>query len=197
MNQDLWYVAIDGNQLEGQYTTAQVRQIAQQNSGKAIYVWKPGMAQWSQVSEMQEMNPVAGPQYPGTVRAAGTIWAILGGLILLSAVLALLLTSGDRGSVWVGLVFGIAFVYLGIQHMRGTVRDTLNNGIGSIILGLLDLGYSGLLVGGVVSGGTPQAIGGVISGMGLLVAGVLALVGRRDYKAWYQAHKDRTASSGV
>lgn len=61
MNQDLWYVAIDGDQLDGQYTTAQVRQIAQQNPGKTVHVWKPGMAQWTRLDEMREMGPVPPP----------------------------------------------------------------------------------------------------------------------------------------
>jgi hypothetical protein len=92
---------------------------------------------------------------------------------------------GVCGGLLLGL-FGAVFVHVGVQSVRGTARDTLGNGIGSIIFGLLNLG-SGTLQAG--AGQVIQAGVGFLVGAGLIAAGVLALVGRSDYKAWRRAQK--------
>jgi hypothetical protein len=154
--------------------------------------------------------------YPTTVRIAGIVWIVFGGLILLSAAANLLLSfgmpakSGAEGAgraaggictVLLLVVFGAVFVHVGIQSIRGTAKDTLGNGMGSIVFGLLNLGYGVMLLGvGVAAGGMATVIGvlglavGFSAGVGLLAAGVLALVGRQDYKAWRRAHKRRTTT---
>ncbi len=140
------------------------------------------------------------------MRAAGIIWTIFGGLILLNfAILALILLvlapaapPGTRGAAigatmclgaFLGLIGGV-FILVGIQTITGSARDTLGNGIGSIIFSLL-IGGSGLvtLVGG--RGEAANLIGGainVLAGAGLMAAGVMALIGRDQYRAWRQAH---------
>jgi hypothetical protein len=160
-----------------------------------------------------EMGPVAGPEYPRTVRIAGFVWIFFGGLVLLGAALSLVMTAvvasgrapeaaGGVCAVVFALFIGGVFVFVGIQSVQGTARDTLGNGIGSLIFGLIYLGYGVVMVlGGVAAAGTGLPGGAVLAifggvfvlgGAGLLAAGVLALVGRQDYKAWRRAQRSRT-----
>jgi hypothetical protein len=156
--------------------------------------------------------------FPPMVRIAGIVWIIFGCLIVLNAILSVVVavassaqketaTTGTpagasaAGNVCGGVclvLFGAVFIHVGLQSIRGTAKDTLGNGIGSIVLGLLNLGWGVLiLVGAAVVGGAARAVGlivgviGILGGLGLLAAGVLALVGRVDYRAWRQAHMGR------
>jgi hypothetical protein len=142
------------------------------------------------------------PRLPGTVLAAGIIWVVIGGLILLSfAVFMLILFSAPQpagpadpraGFVCVGLLgalFGAVFVHVGIQSIRGTAKDTLGNGIGSLVFGLLQAGAAALQG---AAGRIPQAGTHALFAAGLLAAGVLALVGRSEYKAWRRASQARS-----
>lgn len=127
------------------------------------------------------------PKLPGIVLAAGIIWIIIGAPIVLFMLIPLLLAVlfgqlGGAGGALIlitGLIaaFGAVFITVGVKTIRGTAADTLGNGIGSIIFGLLMGGLSlDLQHGG--------------AGLALIVAGVLALVGRAGYLAW-QASRDR------
>jgi hypothetical protein len=148
---------------------------------------------------------------PAAVRIAGTIWIIFGAVILLSAVLVPILTVGAEWAAgrpaaqartawfaWTlaycfGLfiaLFGVAFIFVGIQSVRGTARDTLGNGIGSIVFAIFNLG-SGFLQLSMEQ--FVPAVVGISAGIGLLLAGILALVGRADYKAWREANQPRLA----
>jgi hypothetical protein len=97
------------------------------------------------------------------------------------------------------LLFGDGIVFVGVQSIRGTASDTLGNGIGSILLGLLCLSCGGSDLLSVASGvgGRPIAVGvtsaavNLLAGVGLLAAGVLALVGRSEYMAWKRRSKRR------
>jgi hypothetical protein len=140
--------------------------------------------------------------YPVLVRTAGIVWIVFGGLILLNMALTVALlavaapAAGNQGGglvaggtcavVLMGL-FGGVFIHVGVQSITGTARDTLGNGIGSIIFGLLNFGGGAarLLAGDPISGGL-----NFFAGCGLLAAGVLALVGRADYRDWKRAHKN-------
>lgn len=152
-----------------------------------------------EIDEEPEPDFETAPGYPTTVTIAGIAWIIFGALILLNLLVLLLLMSGlaaqgqagaaVAGGVCGGLLlglFGAAFIFVGVQSVRGTAHDTLGNGIGSIIFGLLNLGSGALQV---VGGQVIQAGIGFLAGAGLLTAGVLALVGRSDYKAWRKAQK--------
>ena len=152
--------------------------------------------------------------FPVPVRIAGVIWIVFGGLIVMGAALTLL-TSLSRpqvpnagaqtaGNVCQGLfqlLIGAAFLFVGVQTVKGTAKDTLGNAIGSIILGALNGGFGFVLVLGALAlaGGGMAALavvlGGisVLAGLGLITAGVLALVGRKEYRAWKQAQKRRGA----
>ena len=143
------------------------------------------------------------PVFPTTVTMAGIAWIVFGGLILLNLLVFLLLMfgvaaggqGGDRGAAVAGGVcgglilglFGAVFIHVGVQSVRGTAPDTLGNGIGSIIIGALNIG-AGVLHAG--AGQVIQAGVGMLAGAGLIAAGVLALVGRSEYSAWRQAQKD-------
>ena len=144
------------------------------------------------VGEQQELAP-GDAQYPRAVHTAGVIWIIFGCLILLSAAVNLLLTFGLAAApgahavggvcpVLIYVISGAVFVHVGVQSTRGTAKDTLGNGIGSLIFGLLNGGFGALLiVGAIAAGGAAGVIAGtlgginLLGGIGLLAAGVLAL----------------------
>src|SRR5436309_3016592 len=133
---------------------------------------------------------VTGVEYPRAVRAAGVIWIVFGGLILLGAAVNLLLTVGRQagdgataaGGVCGGLFaafIGGVFVHVGVQSISGTARDTLGNGIGSILFGVLYAAYGlFLMVGAVAARANPAlaevrtvlAVVAVIGGVYLLCA---------------------------
>jgi hypothetical protein len=143
--------------------------------------------------------------------------------MLLNATATLLLTfvatAAGGAQAWcgvcpvlIGVLFGAVFIHVGVQSTRGTARDTLGNGIGSLGFALLNGGFGVLLItSGIVASGTTGGragstdaliagiIGGssLLDGIGLLAAGVLALVGRREYKAWRRAQKRQRANSGA
>jgi hypothetical protein len=109
--------------------------------------------------------------------AAGIIWIIVGSMQSLLAIgmagLAVIAGRAQSQLLAMGLVLAVvialvsvAFLYVGVQTVRARARDTLGNGIGSIILGLL----------AAASGGA------TLAGLGLISAGILALVARNDYK---------------
>jgi hypothetical protein len=155
--------------------------------------------------------------FPQKVKVAGLIWLTVGGLILVGAVVSSVLIlggSGDHpgkapGAGCVGvlqLLVGLVFLHVGNQTVRGTARDTLGNGIGSLIFGLISLVYGGFMIVAVVvtlAGRVKEdavpvmvafgivAVLGIVAGLGLLLAGILALVGRDDYQAWRREHAPR------
>jgi hypothetical protein len=156
-----------------------------------------------------------GPRFPGTVYAAGVTWIIFGCLILINAVVNLGMSlsgvagappqapgggagqaaGGTCGAIFAAL-FGAAFLFVGVQSTQGKARDTLGNGIGSIIIGLLNGGAGTVMaIAGLALGGTGGLLllvmGGIsiLGGLGLLVAGVLALAGREPYLAWRRAQE--------
>jgi hypothetical protein len=163
----------------------------------------------------QDQPPADGPEYPKVVRIAGVIWIVFGSLILLNSAVNLLVTfstaagggaqTGDRVFVaLLAMLIGAVFIHAGLQSTRGTAKDTLGNGIGSIIFAGL-IGGAGvlLLLGSLVVGGTVGLIGAVLgginllNGVGLLAAGVLALLGRHAYKAWRRAQQSRVGGGGT
>jgi hypothetical protein len=80
-----------------------------------------------------------------------------------------------------GLLFGVAFGFVGYQTVTGTANDTLGNGLGSLILGLL---AGGLVFFLIVKGELPSETQTIILLTGglsvtlLILAGCLALAGR-------------------
>ena len=154
---------------------------------------------------------------PKLVRTAGIIWIVFGCVILINAAVnfAIAGAAGGANAVgggcgsFVGIGFGIAFIFVGVQSVKGTATDTLGNGIGSLVIGALYTAGGGrvLVLGlgmyALISQGKANApnadqaalivtiSGGVLllSGLGLILAGTLALMGRADYKAYRRAGK--------
>src|SRR5689334_3619558 len=83
---------------------------------------------------------------PATVLWAGILWIVYGALQIISVVVGVVLAGQRAGQpavtpqVGCGLLFGIAFAYVGYQTVTGTAKDTLGNAIGSLGLGLLVTG---------------------------------------------------------
>jgi hypothetical protein len=108
-------------------------------------------------------------------------------------------------------LFGVAFIVVGRQTIRGTARDTLGNAIGSLVLGIgpLVCGF-GAIASGLAVANVPVNVQGkdvadlkanvgllvvlgivnILSGLGLMTAGALALIGRKDYRDWRRLQKD-------
>jgi hypothetical protein len=176
--------------------------------------------EWDESEEADEPDDYAdhAPAFPTTVRIAGIIWIVIGCVIVLNALATLGLAAAvqrpanpgqapDAGTgacgAFLPLLFGAAFVFVGQQSVRGTAKDTLGNAIGSIVLGIAPLlcGVSFLVGAGFLGVNVPPdmrvvfaIIGAVniLTGIGLLSAGALALVGRAEYREWQRWQKRRT-----
>jgi len=130
----------------------------------------------------------------------------MGCVALVNGMLNLALNAGGNSpggpcSVAVVFLVGVVFLHVGWQTVQGKARDTLGNGVGSLIFALFNLAVIGLLVVGGFAAGGPQGmivgiVGGISSviGIALVVAGILALVGRAEYRAWRDAEKKRQDS---
>jgi hypothetical protein len=148
----------------------------------------------------------ARPKQPGKILAASIIWIVFGSLILLRQALNLLIAfaftptllreaviwTGACPILFAGLIGGV-FIHVGIQSIQGTAKDTLGNGIGSIIFAVLVAGIG--IAFSVASsqfglgGAAVQLVVGMVEAAGLLTAGILALVARDQYRAWRYALK--------
>jgi hypothetical protein len=173
--------------------------------------------------DQPEDVPLEAPPIPGAVRAAGIIWIVFGGLILLNFVVQLLVLltvnpQGQRGGAFVagnfcGVLFmglvGGAFVNAGIQSLSGAAKDTLGNGIGSIAFGVIIGGLAGVLLIGILgataAGAQPGELMWIVvlallinslAAIGLLVAGILALVGREGYREYRRYRRAVAAPRG-
>jgi len=135
------------------------------------------------------------PARPVIISIASWIWILFGCLCLPHFIVCLTIAGGGEvgevgGGFYVFLVLTIleaAFLYLGVQTRRGRKRDTRVSGTGSILLGIymllsLFFVYDGELA-GVLFFSTPY-----------FVAGVLALVGRKQYIAWREAQNANQAA---
>jgi hypothetical protein len=141
------------------------------------------------------------PPFPALVKVAGIMWIAYGCLMLLNVVVTLGLSGqppapaaagpqppavGSSGGC-LGILFGIGFFVAGVQSLRGTARDTLGNSIGSFVIGALGVGVGGLFL----AWGNIGAVIPIVAGACLIVAGILALMGRADYKRWRAVHRAR------
>jgi hypothetical protein len=166
-------------------------------------VWRDGMAEWLPANRVAEFSRPGGRApssvvgtpggVPKPVKTAGLIWIIIGLVILANAGMTLVKSfnaqekasdaaafGGPCASIFIGLV-ALVFISAGRQSMRGTARDTLGNGLGSVIFGLLQL------VGGLAAVAVElwlQAVVALVAGATLTSAGILALANRGTYKAW-------------
>jgi len=134
------------------------------------------------------------PPFPVTVLIAGIAWIVFGSLIALSMlimVVAVIVVGGavDReGALAAGVLMGgclgviaLGFIFVGIQTVRGTAPGTIGNGIGSIVYALFNLAGIGVLI---EQRNYVWAVASAAFVLGLIVAGILALVGTPAYKEW-------------
>lgn len=142
--------------------------------------------------------------YPSMLRNAGYLWVIFGIIILVNGGINVMMTVGNAGAdqgakvaggtcgVLIVALLGGVFIHVGVQSINGTARDTMGNGIGSMIIGLLQAG------GGVVSLQAELLLPAVISFVGcagLLAAGVMAILARADYLDWKKQNKGAGGSN--
>lgn len=130
---------------------------------------------------------------PKLVKIASWLWISFSVLLLLGTLLnALVLVDSNQlepdTSIfgWLfslaGLFFALVFLYIGRQTLKGKAKDTLGNGIGSILFALFGI-YSFL---GSETPDPYQLIAPVI----LITAGIMALSGRSGYKQWRIGEKN-------
>lgn len=150
------------------------------------------------------------------MKIAGVIWIGAGALSLINMVITFAQQGGGNAApgtnpasgVCAGLI-GLAFLVCGYQTVTGQASDTRGNGIGSILLGLLQflIGGAILALGGAgvaanANAGNPNnaAPAGVVVVIGLMIvavglvmitAGVLALIGRTAYLEWKRENAPR------
>jgi hypothetical protein len=125
---------------------------------------------------------------------------LLNGAILLLFLLALsgpapaearggVMAGAVCGGLFVALIGGV-FIHVGVTTLGGTAKDTLGNGIGSIIFAAL-IGGGGVVRLVALGANWVELISGLVNMLGgaaLLVAGILALVGRDGYRAYRHTH---------
>jgi hypothetical protein len=155
-------------------------------------------------------RPLIRASVPGKVQAAGVIWLIFGCLSIAGALLQLALAFAGRadpapgsggavgaagvrgassGGACCGILFGAVFLHAGFQCIRGTARDVLGNGIGSLLFGLLYTAIAVIIL--LIQPAEPSELFTLgfllVLALALYVAGALALAARSEYKAFQQA----------
>lgn len=123
-------------------------------------------------------DPRAPTSRPGVVTAAAIIWIVFGSLGILGQLMTIA-AGNTRGAF--GILIAIAFLVVGIQSLTGKAKDTLGNGIGALVIGVLSLGVGTLFAG---RGGAIILVVLLLQSGLMVTSGILALVGRSAYKAW-------------
>ena len=136
--------------------------------------------------------------FPLGVRIAGAFWMLTGVVGMLGSVVLVIVGVVVAGGNPVGVCgavccFAFAWIFLsvGSQTFHGDAPDTLGNGSGSVGIALFCLGACALIgVGLRPDDWWTVAVMGQFGGFGLLLmlAGVLALFGRGEYRAWRESH---------
>lgn len=154
--------------------------------------------------KVQEINKQSGnmPKRPILTTIASIVWIIFGSFNILG-IIVLLTSSVSTNSNNMGLggslfnlfliaipaILGIVFTYVGVQTLRGKARDVIISSIFSILIGIFYLPATIQMSGRVNSATFFLA--------GLVVAGILALIGRSRYKAWRNARIKQADDSKV
>jgi len=135
-----------------------------------------------------ELQPQGEPKRPTIIAIASWVWIIYGCLYALCFVLAVATAVylPGLGAFWMlwaiaFAVFGAAFLYAGLQTLKGRARGTLGYSIGSTIVSILQLGVFFFYARSQSSGLE------LLDDAPPLVAGALAWLGRRQYLAWREA----------
>ena len=72
------------------------------------------------------------PHFPGTVRAAGAVWVMFGGLGLVLASARVGGGGASPAKLFGWMLVALVFVVVGAQTVRGTATDPLGPAVGSI-----------------------------------------------------------------
>jgi hypothetical protein len=136
------------------------------------------------------------PSFPKVLSYVGVIWIVFGainliGVLALALLVLLSVVPFPNGEGVTDLLLilaaGIGLVYIGVQTTRGTASDTLENGIGSIIWGVILL-YKAFKSADGLAQLTDATVGAfvllVVCGAMMVVAGWISLAVRKDYRAW-------------
>jgi hypothetical protein len=157
-----------------------------------------------------DLPPLPAPnlqQYPKSITAAGMIWVGVGAVWCVNLILILrgllgslteltspssapFLFSRLAGSA-LGCVIGCFFIYEGVECIRGTAPSTAPMAIGSILIAVIGpaIFFRDLV--------QAQYLGLLIASAGLLLAGILGLLGRAKYAAWYREERRRRIKAGL
>jgi hypothetical protein len=149
--------------------------------------------QWkaSQLKSMEE-NTTPRVAFPPSITWAGMIWATIGVITLLMVVVLSLQIGTIRspGSVLAGFLF----LYGGLRATSGTTPGTLRSGIASIVLGFIWVSAGVLFTKSGLGSISSLLISGG-SGGALILAGLLAVIGRSSYQKWREANAGRGSRS--
>jgi hypothetical protein len=152
---------------------------------------------------MDPVEPLE-PKRPLTIAVASCIWIALGVELATAAICLFLLGMTERdplaGDARISFEAIISYVlaavaagllYVGFRTWEGRARNTLWSGFGCVILALLIIS---LIIQLFLRG---HGVGFLVSleVAFLLAAGILALIGRRKYKAWREARKAYQAAT--
>lgn len=149
--------------------------------------------------KMQETveKPKCKLSFPMLTTISGIVWTVFGVLNLLVAIFSIIASvqtnsneMGFWGSLFIFLfvaipfIFGAVFIYVGMQTIKGKARDVVGNSTGSIVIGVFYL-FVSMQKHSITSErfcGTTFFLAGM-----LIIAGILALIGRKQYKVWQNA----------
>ena len=153
------------------------------------------------------------PQYPKMLRVAAYIWITIGILLPVFAIIEMVALfvvarnngAGDQAYTQLGsgtcrflivLLVGLVFLNVGRTTLSGKAKDTMGNGVGSLILASIGgvvcvaLILASLVV---INDGRVAVLGMIALGLGalnsimaiaLFAAGVIAIVNQVPYKEW-------------
>lgn len=151
----------------------------------------------------------SGPRFPALATVAGVIWLLAGTLGVVVGTVQLgrygeqpAPPPGAQGKAadgptnpCCGLILAGAFAAAGYNTVKGRTRDISGYAGGSLILGVLVLAGAAALFSLPAPAKNPAEraiLTAVLVGFGLvvyLVPGILGLVARRQYIAWYRAQR--------
>jgi hypothetical protein len=146
------------------------------------------------------------PGFPASVRAAGVLWIVFGGIGLLGVFLSfgVLVASAGRatGPNFCGVLIPVVFLIVGIQTVSGSINSMVGPAVASLVFGCIYLGL-GALVAVLGVGALADArhiepailviAAMILVGLGILLvtAGTLALVGKDRYFLWKRGWRRR------
>jgi hypothetical protein len=73
MDEERWFVAIDGKQLEGARSADEVRGLIESNAGKKVLVWNEKMTGWADAATVPQLRPAAPASPPRGADVAGAV----------------------------------------------------------------------------------------------------------------------------